>query len=229
MPDEPTPTTPQAGDGGQAPQPQAGNTTPGEPQVGEPQSKPSRSADEYERMIAELRKENASARVKAKELDDLRKQIEEEKLSEKERLERRLAEAQKEREQALVRAQEGIVNAEIKAELAAQGLRNPKLARLIDRERIEFDDNGNPTNIADLIADVLKEMPELKGQSQQSRPASSGGATNPARSQTSAPQEITRDYVNGILKGGNSAWQALSPEEQGRISAWIKGGGLMRR
>src|SRR5579875_1864245 len=90
---------PQAGDGGQDTlQGQApATTTPSQADGSPPKSK---SADEYERIIAELRRENAAHRVKARELDELRKQIEDEKLSEKERLEKRLAEAQREREQA---------------------------------------------------------------------------------------------------------------------------------
>lgn len=156
---------------------------------------------EVERLQAALKRANSEARTyreKATELDTLKKQIEEEKLSEKEKLEKRLAEAQKEREQAVLRGQEGIVNAEIRAELAAQGLKNPKLARLVDRERIEFDDNGNPINIAELIADVLKDMPELKpqaGSSQQRAAPTSGGATNPSRSQSGAPPVLTDEVI----------------------------------
>src|SRR5947209_2989494 len=59
-----TPTTPQAGNAGEPP-PQAGNTPPTEPQAGS-----GKTPDDYERMIAELRKENASHRTKLKKFED---------------------------------------------------------------------------------------------------------------------------------------------------------------
>ncbi len=224
-----TATDPQAGESGSTPQPQAGNTTTTEPQAGESQ-KTTKSADDYERIIADLRKENAGHRTKLKSFEDAEKQRQEAELSEKEKLEKRLAEAQREREQTLTRAQERITASEIRAAAADLGFADPQdAARLLDRSELEFDEDGTPKNARALLEKLAKAKPYLlKQQAGQQTQRTSGGATNPPRSQTSGPQQITRDYVNGVLKGGTEAWNALSADEQARISTFIKGGGLMR-
>ena len=61
--DNNTPATPQAGNAGD-PQPQAGSTPP------TPQAGSGKTPDDYERILAELRKENAGHRTKLKKFED---------------------------------------------------------------------------------------------------------------------------------------------------------------
>ncbi len=219
-----TATDPQAGEGGNAPQPQAGNTTSGEPQAGEPQSKPQKSADDYERIIADLRKENASHRTKLKSFEDAEKQRQEAELSEKEKLEKRLAEAQREREQTLTRAQERITASEIRAAAADLGFADPQdAARLLDRSELEFDEDGTPKNAHALLEKLAKAKPYLlKASGGQQTQRTSGGATNPPRSQT-GKTELSWEAIGAMTPDEYQArraeiqqWIATHPHKYGR-------------
>lgn len=173
---------------------------------------------ELERLKASLKRANAEAkehREKATELDKLKARIEDEKLTEKQRLEKQLAELQKTHNEHVLQAQERLVNAEIRSQLALQGIKNPKVARLIDRERLEYDDDGTPTNVADLLKELFKEIPELAGGK---ATPSSGGATNPARSQTSGPQELSWEYIGALTPAD---YDKMSAGERQRITMWI--------
>ena len=59
-----TPSTPQAGNAGTDPQPQAGDPQP------TPQAGSGKTPEDYERMIADLRKENAGHRTRLKKFED---------------------------------------------------------------------------------------------------------------------------------------------------------------
>lgn len=220
MTTEPTPTDPQAGNVVD-PQAQAATTTTPEPQAGE--GKPSKSAEDYERMIAELRKENASHRTKLKKFEDDESQRAQAQLSEQEKLQQKLAKLQADHDNALRTSQERIINYEVRLQAAQAGIIDPDAAsKLLDWSAIEYDDNGQPKNVKELLANLLKAKPYLAGKA---APPTSGGATNPSRIQSSS-QPITKEYVNQIMRGGNKSWNELSSDEQRRISTFIRGGGL---
>lgn len=157
---------------------------------------------EIESLKAALKKtnaESASHRLKAKELDELKAKLESEKLSEKERLEKQIADMQQQRQEEIQANYELRVNAEVRAMAATMGV-NPKyldkVARFVDWEDIEIDDaTGNPTNVRDIVRQLIEDMPELLVGGKPT-PSSSGGATNPSRSQSTAPKELSWETIS---------------------------------
>ena len=226
MAEENTPTsaTPQAGDAGNAPTPQAGNTTTTEPQAGESQSEPL-SLDEARKLRSEasnLRTRLKAAEAKAAEFDKLKADAEAAKLSETERLQKQLADLQKAHETATAQVKAERARAAIQVQAFQNGI-DPKLAaRLIELSDLEYDDDGQPSNVPALIKTLIKEYPNLVSKA---APATSGGATNPARSQSST-EPITREYV-ASLKPADYA--AMSVERRAEISKWIASGGMQTR
>lgn len=238
MADEPNATgEPQAGDPVpiNSPQPQAGNP---EPQAGDGSTEPISLE-----AAKKLRSENASLRKRTQENDALlaelkafKEQAEAAQLSESEKRDRaaqqrekQFADLQKAHDDALRAHQEYKINAEVRLQAAQMGFADLSDAvRLLDWSEIEYDDDGTPKNVRDLLGKLLKAKPYLAGKSAASA-VTGGGATAPARSTTSGPQTLTKEYVAQIQRGGQQAWAALSPEEQQRISAFIRAGGLFKR
>lgn len=237
MPEETTTpqADPQAGDAEKL-QPQAGaTTTTPEPQAGE--GSETISLDEAKK----LRSEASNLRKRLKELDaahaelkTFREQTEAAKLSDQEKqalaqkkIEQQLAEYQAQNSDLLRQLQEARISNEVLKQSSKLNIIDLDAAgKLIDSSRIDYDESGNPTNIDSLLKELVKARPWLAGKAQQQ---TSGGATNPPRSQTSGPQQITKEYVEQIQRGGPSAWSALPEDEQKRISAFIRGGGLFKR
>ena len=135
-------------------------------------------------------------------------------------LEKQLADLNERREQEL---QERFVNkvqqqsAIEAAKLGVEPAYLEKVFRFLEWEALDADDNGNPTNVSELIAQLVKEMPALKGKG---APVSSGGATNPPRSQTDGNTgEISASYVADVMSG-KVPWQSLTPERRTAILNW---------
>ena len=72
-----------------------------------------------------------------------------------------------------------------------------KVTRLLDWSEIEYNDDGSPKNVKDLLGALLKEMPELATQQDRKAPPTSGGATNPPSSQSSR-QAISWDMISKL-------------------------------
>lgn len=145
------PTPPTSGQEPQAPPP-AGAASP------DPASKDSKSAEDMERMIAELRKENAQHRTANKELLTYKDQQEASKLSETEKLAKAAQDAKAERETMAAelrgeRAQNAVRQAAQKAGIA------PDLAAKL--VKVEFDADGKPVGVDDAIASLAREHPNL--------------------------------------------------------------------
>lgn len=237
MPEEQTSTQnePQAG-GTENPQPQAGaTTTTPEPQAGE--GSETISLDEARK----LRSEASNLRKRLKELDaahnelkTFKEQTEAAKLSDQEKqqlaqkkIEQQLAEHQSQNSDLLRQLQEARINNEVYKNASKLNIIDIDAAsRLIDASRIDYDEAGSPTNIDVLLKELVKARPWLAGKTQ---PQTSGGATNPPRSQTSGPQEITKEYVQQVQAGGREAWNALSEQERQRIRRFTASGGLFRK
>jgi myosin heavy subunit len=170
---------------------------------------------ELEATRSALKKANqeaASHRHKAKELDDLKAQIENEKLTEQQKLEKRLADIQAEHSNVTRQSQERIINYEVRLQAAQMGIIDTDAAaRLLDLSEMTFDDAGLPNNVDKLLKDLVKNKPYLVGKTNGTG-LSSGGATNPARSATNGPKKI-------------ETWAditAMSPDEYNARHAEIK-------
>ena len=239
MTEQDTNANPQAGEASdKQPLPQAGNP---EPQAGDGSTEPISLE-----AAKKLRSENANLRAREKEqatllaeLKTFKEQTEAAQLSDTEKRDR----AFKQRDQQISELQASLsardlqlqeernYNALYRAGRTAGIHEETALAdaiRLVDTSALEHDDNGKPTNADDLMKQLVKTRPWLTGGTPQQRPQTGGGATQPPRSATSGAQTITKEYVAQVQSGGQQAWNALSPEEQQRISAFIRGGGLFR-
>lgn len=115
-------------------------------------------------MLAESRQQAAKARTDLKKLQDDAKAARDAQLTEDEKK----AQALKDREAAIATREETakarIATASIQEALASAGApatRLVLLARLIDRSEIEYDDAGEPTNVAGLVAKLKKENGDL--------------------------------------------------------------------
>ena len=200
MGEDTTTTALQAGADGTNLTLQAGDTTSTTSQADESQNtgKQQKSADDYERMIAELRKENASHRTRLKKFEEDANKATEAQLSKEQLLEKQLSELKAQHEEYTQAQLERTINHEVSMEAAKLGV-NPKhlekIARFIDWEDVEVED-GSPTNIHALVEQLVKDMPELLSKGAQV--PTSGGATNPPRSQSTAPQALSWDMISKL-------------------------------
>lgn len=210
MPEETPPAQPQAGGADPIdPQGQVPTTLQADPQAGEPQ-KPQKSAEEYERMITELRKEAAGHRLKLKKFEDEEAKRLEAQMTEQQKLEKRVADLQKAHDDALRTHQEYRINAEVRLQATQLGFANVEDAtRLLDWTQIAYGDDGTPENVQALLKDLLKTKPYLAGS--KATPVTSGGATNPPRSQSSGPPALSWEVIGRMTA---QEYAARQPEIQ---------------
>lgn len=210
-----TATDPQAGDGGNAPQPQAGTTTSTEPQAGESQSE-TFSLEEAKK----LRSEAANLRKRLKAFEEAEQQAKDAQKTEQQRIQDELAELRSHLDNRAAELLEARVHAEI-GKLASKFnfLLSPDLvAQLLNWSQIEVDeDTGKPTNVEKLLADLAKSAPDIVRK--QAAPTS-GGATNPPRSQTADSVEITQAYVNRLMSN-KAEWDGLPQDQRTRVLNWL--------
>jgi phage-related minor tail protein len=196
-------------------------TTPATSEMLEATSTP-QSPDAVQKELADLRsalkKANDDAkahRLKANELDKLKAEIEASKLSETERLQKQYDELKAQHEEYTQAQLEQNIRTSVSLEAAKLGV-NPKhldkVARFIDWEEIDVDEHGKPTNVREVLDQLIKDMPELLSKGV---PApTSGGATNPARSTSTAPQSLSWEVIGKMTP---QEYTARAPE----IRQWI--------
>lgn len=135
--------------------PQAGSAT--EPQGGE-----EKFDAEYVRA---LRKEAAQYRTRLKALEDAQRAADDAKLSDQEKLQKRLAELERAAAEASSNLQKRVVEYEVKLAASRLGIVDPDAAwRLIDASSLEFDESGKPKNLDRVLSDLLKAKPYLSAQ-----------------------------------------------------------------
>lgn len=185
---------PQAGDTENL-QPQAGTPTP-EPQAGD--GKETISLDEAKKLRSEslnLRKRlKAFEEAEAKAKEAQRQQAEAE-LTETQKLSKKLTDLQTLYDQSTKQTQARIVQYEVQLQAARMGIHDPDAAaKLMDQSLLEYDEQGNPSNVEDLLKDLIKAKPYLAN-----KPTpTSGGATNPSRAHSSTPPPLTLELIGSM-------------------------------
>ena len=176
---------------------------------------------EIERLNAALKRANAEAkehRLAKEELDKIKAA----QMTEQERLQKQYDDLKAQHDEAIQAQTERAIKSEVAVEAAKLGV-DPayldKVARFLDWEEIDVDDNGNPTNVKDLVAQLVKEMPGLKVRSAAQPAPTGGGATAPERSRTSGNGEITAEYVADVMSG-KIPWRDLPPERRTAVLNW---------
>jgi hypothetical protein len=201
------PVDPQAGKA-EDPQPQAGNNTAPEPQAGD--GNETISLEEARKLRSEasnLRKRLKEFEASHNELKTFKEQTEASRLSDTEKqtlaqkkLEQQLAEHQSQNNELLRQLQETRINNEVFKQASKLNIIDIDAAsKLIDASQIEYDDAGNPTNIDALLKDLVKQRSWLVNK-QPAQQTSAGGATNPSRSQSSAPQALSWDVISAMTR-----------------------------
>lgn len=146
------------------------------------------SQADYDRMIAELRKENAAHRTKLKAFEDAQAAADAAKLSDLEKASKRAEAA----EASIQTLRQRIAASELKVAAQAAGIIDHDVAAALLSGKVEYDAAGEPTNIGDLVTALKKDKPHLFGNvgangangqraGQQQQQPSSGGATNAGR------------------------------------------------
>ena len=144
-----------------------------------PGTTPTAPADlqrEIERLSNALKRANAEAKAEREAAADLKKfkeQIESERLSEQEKQAKRLAELQREREDALLQLQETRLVAATQLAAAHLAFNDPEDAlAFIERRRadLEYDERGQPANVEDILKQLLASKPYLAKPAQAAPP-----------------------------------------------------------
>lgn len=171
---------------------QAATTTPTTPQAG-------KSPDDYERMIAELRKENASHRTKLKAHEDAEAARQLAALSDAEKLQKQYEQSQAQ----IKKVQQENVTLQIQLQATAKGIVNAELISPYVHSKLEFDDNGTPTNLDKVLDEVIKGNPNL--------------VVNTPEPGTPAAQTANRAPAVPAMNPGRSSIQQPGQSTPGRI------------
>lgn len=168
--------TPPAGDSGTPP---AGN--PPTPPAGEG-NKP-KTVEELQAELDAVRAGKTSSdneaknlRARLKALEDAEAKRKEAELSDVEKANKQLAEATAKAESLKGRLVEFAVRS-VATELGA--IDAEVVAKLVDRSKLELDDDGSPKNAKSLIEELFKAKPYLKGDKGVPASAATNGASNP--------------------------------------------------
>ena len=179
-----TPVAPQAGAAGNAPQPQAGNTIPPEPQAGDGQSE-AISLDEAKK----LRKEAQALRARLKGYEDQETAAQQAAMSDLDKSNKARADVEAKYQQV----QKQLVSAHVKLAAQGKGIIDPEMAALAIAGTLELGDDGLPTNLEKALDELIKNKPYLvpKQDAQPASPAHTNTpqlpAMNPGRSTIQSP------------------------------------------
>jgi hypothetical protein len=146
---------PQVGAGGGMP---AGDQT-SEDSAGEP----SGGIEQFDAVyVKKLRAEAADYRRRLRELEARVKAEDDRKLTESERMARRVAELEREQTEYLAERQERVVRYEVMLAASKLNIVDPDAAfRLIDLANLEFDEDGMPKNLDKALKELVKARPYL--------------------------------------------------------------------
>lgn len=101
-------------------------------------------------------REAAQRRIKLDEYEKAEQTRKESELSEMDKLNRRLAEAEQQRQQALQTANDRLIKAAFVAEAAKHGVEYPEDAFLLaDKSNVAVDDSGNVTGVAETVKTLV--------------------------------------------------------------------------
>ena len=149
--------------------PDGGNA---EPQVGE---------EKFDaKYVRELRAEAAEYRKKLRELEGKVKSEEDAKLTEQEKLQKKLVDLEKRNADAQNAMQAKTLRYEVMLAASKLGIVDPDAAyRLLDTSSLEFDDEGQPKNVEKALKNLLTNKPYLAGGAGHASAANpAGGARN---------------------------------------------------
>lgn len=141
--------------------------------------------------VRKLRAEAAENRKRLRELEAKVKADEDAKLTEQERLQKRIAELEKKDSEYQQTLQERTVRYEVMLTANKLGIVDPDAAfRLLDVSSLEFDEDGKPNNIEKVLKKLVSDKPYLIGSG-----GGSASPTNPAQGRIGGQQQFTRSQL----------------------------------
>ncbi len=162
--------------------------------------------------VRKLRAEAADYRKRLRELEGKVKANEEAKLTEQERLQKRLAELERKEMEYQMTLQARTLEYEVKLHAARLGVVDPEAAyRLLDLKQIEFDDDGKPLNIEKVLKELVAKKSYLVSSSSSPSPA------NPAQGRVSGQQVFTRSQLRDPTFYAANRDAILQAMREGRI------------
>ena len=187
-------------------------TTPTTPEAQAADGKQQISQQDFERIVSDLRKENASHRTKLKKFEEDEAKRTEAQLTEQQLLQKKAADLQALYDSTLREKQDMAVNLKVQALSSSLGIVDAETAALLIKPKIEYDENNAPKNIETLLKDLLKEKPFLAGRA--ATTTANGNATNPSRS--SVGSQLSWDIVKTMSP---EQYNARRPEIQAFLQA----------
>jgi hypothetical protein len=183
-------------------------TTPGNGETpGTTTLSPADLQKEIERLTASLKRANKEAKDEREAANDLRKfkeQIESQQMTEKDRLEKQLADLQKAHEDYRISTQQRLVTQELRVQASDLGFADLSDAlRLIDYAELDYDEDGVPTNARKLLEKLAKDKSYLLSATlaQQARSQSPGNSPNP-RPSGQTPDGARDEYEKRMYASG---------------------------
>jgi len=162
--------------------------------------------------VRKLRAEAAEYRKRLRELEGKVKADEEAKMTEQEKLQKRLAELERKEAEYQQVLQARTLEYEVKLQASELGVVDPEAAyRLLDVKQIEFDDDGKPVNLERVLKELVAQKPYL---------VASGGMpspTNPAQGRISGQQVFTRSQLRDPKFFASNRDAIMQAMREGRI------------
>lgn len=171
--------------------PQAGNPAGQEPPANTPPVSSAGSGQEppkaptleqIQTELAEARREAAKYRTERNSFETELKKRTDAELTESERLKKTAEESTQKVSQLEQRLRRNELSLAIEREGRKLNLIDGEMAVLLIESKVQFDDEGKPKNVAELLTQLLKDKPFLVG-GQAPTPGAGASATNPARGQ----------------------------------------------
>lgn len=164
------------------------------------------SADEYERKLAEANREAAANRVALKKYQEAEEAAKLAAMGDVEKANKQLADAQKQIQQF----KQELINAQVRLAAKDKGIIDPDIAALALHDKLEFGDDGMPSNLDKALDDLIKSKPYLLANAES--PAQTAGlrtppttpANNPGRSSIVQPGTLP---ANKIMKFADMDWK----------------------
>ncbi len=163
--------------------------------------------------VRKLRAEAADYRKRLRELEGKVKAEEEAKMTEQEKLQKRLAELVRQTTEYQQTMQARTLEYEVKLHAAQLGVVDPEAAyRLLDTREIEFGEDGKPANIEKALRALIAAKPYLAGGGGQVSP------TNPAQGKIGGQQVFTAAQLKDPKFFAANREAILQAMREGRIT-----------
>jgi type IV secretory pathway VirB10-like protein len=187
-----------------------------DPPANDPPADNKLSQDQVDRIVQDrLARQKAQFQQQLQEAEDAKKRLQEIEDADKSELQKaqdRAVELERRATEAEQARRETLYEAAVIAEAASKHVADPRdVARLLNRNDVEFGDDGSPTNISDVVDSLLKAKPYLVsgGAGQVDQGARGGGVQ---------ADQLTRDDLKNMKPE-----DVVKARQEGRLETLMRG------